>query len=99
MLALLVRSSKSVNRVPRRPVTRASFYLYFPVEDDARSVGDRLSREGYDVVVRLGADDVNWLALAEKDIEPAELDDFARALEAVASDRGGEYDGHEIDVP
>ena len=79
-------------------MARASFYLYFPAEDDARAVGDRLSGEDYDVTVRLGADDVNWLVLAEKDIESTELGDFEQALGSVASEHGGEYDGHEIDV-
>ncbi len=77
---------------------RATFYLYFSVEDDARAIGERLSGEGYDVAVRLGADDVNWLALADKDIKPEELDDFEQALTAIAAGCGGEYLGHEIDV-
>ncbi|CAA9493923.1 MAG: hypothetical protein AVDCRST_MAG85-1374 [uncultured Solirubrobacteraceae bacterium] len=76
----------------------ASFYLYFPDENGARAAGTRLQGSGYDVEVRLGADDVNWLALAEKDIPEGDLDTIEADLGRLAEELNGEYDGHEIDV-
>jgi hypothetical protein len=52
------------------------FYLYFPTESDALAAGSELRARGYDVVVRLGADDRNgspWhpvSSLATNSIKP-----------------------------
>ena len=79
-------------------MAKADFYLYFPDEAGAREAGRRLEASGYEVDVRLGADDVNWLALALKDIDHDDLWEHEERLTALATELGGEYDGHEIDV-
>jgi hypothetical protein len=80
-------------------VALGSFYLYFPEERDARSAGARLEAAGYAVEVRPGADDGDWLALAERDLADDEsLDEVEEVLERLAAELGGEYDGHEVDV-
>lgn len=76
----------------------ASFYLYFPREEQAREAGSRLETAGYDVDVRPAAGDVKWLAFAEKEIPRDDLWQIEEELGRLAEELGGEYDGHEIDV-
>ena len=74
----------------------AQFYLYFPSENGARDAAARLNQQGYGVTVRPGADDINWLALASRSLaDDTELDEAEEALEQLASNLGGEYDGYE----
>src|SRR5262249_41876964 len=79
---------------------RLSHYLYFCTEAAAQSAMTELSRLGMDVVVRLGADGLNWLALARHTlmVEEKSLDDLREQLETIADLFGGEYDGWELDV-
>ena len=78
---------------------RASFYLYFPEESDARTASERLGARGFETdEVVLSTDDVNWLALVHKDIDPDQLHVFEAEMGELADDLRGEYDGHEIDV-
>jgi len=74
------------------------FYLYFPEESTANRAADLLTREGFDTEVRLSADDVNWLTLGWKKIEPRQLEDTERWMEEFAQSLNGEYDGYEIKV-
>lgn len=75
-------------------------YLYFPTEDTARRAGARLSAEGYEIEIRLGADDVNWLTLASHRLllTPENVIGIRFLMESVASSLGGEYDGWEAVV-
>jgi hypothetical protein len=76
------------------------FYLYFPAQTDADDVAVRLREEGFNVTVRLGADDVNWLVLAQKTLIPEQrlLLDLRSRFEALADSLSGEYDGWEAMV-
>ncbi|MGD2217857.1 MAG: ribonuclease E inhibitor RraB [Gemmatimonadales bacterium] len=76
------------------------FYLYFPARTDANDVGVRLRQEGFDVAVRVGADDVNWLVLAKTTMVPEHrlLLELRSRFEALADSLGGEYDGWEAMV-
>jgi hypothetical protein len=48
------------------------------------------------VDVRLGADDVNWLALAKKTFDDeGQLDETEEQLIGLADELGGEFDGLE----
>lgn len=76
------------------------FYLYFPAKTDADDVGVQLREEGFDVTVRLGADDMNWLVLARRTMVPEQrlLVGLRNKFEALADSLGGEYDGWEAMV-
>ena len=81
---------------------RADFYLYFPTQQGAERAAAALRDEGYAVVVRLAADDINWLALASRE-SPArlsrdDLDAIEERMFALADSLGGDYDGFERDV-
>jgi hypothetical protein len=76
----------------------ASFYFYFPARASADELAKALGEEGFEVVVRIGADEVNWLALATKQIGPDELDELEERFEELAESHDGEYDGHELDL-
>ncbi|NIN72408.1 MAG: hypothetical protein GTO46_10930 [Gemmatimonadetes bacterium] len=76
------------------------FYLYFPAKTDADHVGVQLQEEGFDVTVRLGAEEVNWLVLAQSTMVPEQriLVELRNKFEALADSLGGEYDGWEAMV-
>lgn len=75
-------------------------YLYFPKEAAARRAAKALRAEGYDVRVRLGADEVNWLVLASRAAvpEPEAVAATTSWMENLAALLGGEYDGWEAEV-
>jgi hypothetical protein len=68
-------------------LVNASLYLYFPQRADAEEAAARLRDDGYDVTVRDGADDVNWLALASCDMAPENLDRVEQRMFALAGRR------------
>lgn len=72
-------------------------YLYFPEEHASQSVADLLTKRGFDVENRLGADNVNWLVLAKHRIIVTEevIETLRANFEAVAAHYNGEYDGWE----
>jgi hypothetical protein len=75
-------------------------YLYLP---DARSgglVAADLLRDGFAIEERVGADGDSWLVLATHTIIPSEetLARLRQAMEALAAQFGGEYDGWEAAV-
>jgi hypothetical protein len=78
---------------------KVRFYLYFPRREDADEAGRRLREDGYDVAVDMGADDENWLALASADLGEEEFEPAEGRLQKLAGELGGEYDGHEREVP
>jgi hypothetical protein len=71
------------------------FYLYFPSQDTAEKAAEALRSEGYAVVTRLGVDEVNWLALASREISEENLAAAEERMEALAQSLGGEFDGYE----
>jgi Regulator of ribonuclease activity B len=81
-----------------QPKFNADFYLYFPAESDAHAASTTLRDEGYEVDMRLGADDVNWLALATMKIAREELEKVDARMAEVARAFRGDYDGYEMDV-
>ena len=76
---------------------RLSHYLYFPTQEAGEAVANTLRQRGFEVVSRLGADDVNWLVLATHLLEDPEALPTVRAeLEQLAERYSGEYDGWEL---
>lgn len=69
-------------------------FLYFPKKIQAEIAARRLTAKGWTVVVRMGADGENWLALAK---QPAPIDrdieEVREELERLAKELNGEYDG------
>jgi len=85
-----------------QPSERAvRYYFYFPKKLNAETAGDRLRDRGFKVVVRMGADGENWLALATKSpaaIKGAQMERLDEEMETLAKDLGGEYDGWEMPI-
>jgi len=75
-------------------------FLYFPSESAAENAAASLRSEKYEVEVRPGADDTNWLALTSHSIVPSpEAINTARSrLEEIALAMRGEYDGWEMEA-
>jgi regulator of ribonuclease activity B len=76
-----------------------NFYLYFPTKEAAEKAADELQAEGFGVQVTLGADDVNWLILANRAMTHDEFDAAdVRRMPELAASLGGEYDGYDRGV-
>ncbi|WNG41332.1 ribonuclease E inhibitor RraB [Archangium minus] len=60
----------------------------------------QLAAQGYEVTSRKSADEKNWLVLAEHDVSPAgqAFGSAREALERLAREHSGQYDGYEIEV-
>lgn len=75
-------------------------FFYFPKKSNADKAAEQLRAKGFSVEVRLGADKINWLALASH--EPLksgeELKELRDDLEKLAEKLNGEYDGWEISL-
>jgi hypothetical protein len=71
------------------------FYLYFSDEATAKQAAEHLRGWAYEVEVRLGADERNWLALAKKAVSDEELDEAEEQLGEYAASLGGEFDGYD----
>jgi hypothetical protein len=69
-------------------------YLYFPKTIQAEIAARRLKAKGWTVIVRMGADGENWLALAKQPapIDP-DIEEVREELERLAEELNGEYDG------
>ncbi len=75
------------------------FYLYFPTREAAEAAAEELRAERFTVEVRRSADDVNWLALANKSMTVEEFEDAEESrMPELAEALGGEYDGYERGV-
>jgi len=76
---------------------RLAHSLYLPTREAGEEVAATLRERGFEVVSRLGADDVNWLVLATHLLEDPEALPTVRAeLEQLAERYSGEYDGWEL---
>lgn len=75
-------------------------YLYFPLEEAAKNVAEMLRQRGFVVEERLGADGINRLVLAKNQMVPteAEIGNMRALLEQIAAEKGGEYDGWDVEV-
>lgn len=73
-------------------------YIYIPAETAGKAVAHELHEKGFDVDVRLGADNVNWLVLAKHRIVPTNeaLEKLRSLFEAIVEKHEGEYDGWEL---
>ncbi|HEX5751227.1 MAG TPA: ribonuclease E inhibitor RraB [Archangium sp.] len=88
-------------RVPAADKPRhVRHYLYFATAKVGKVVAAQLFTQGYVVTSRKSADGNNWLVLVEHHVRDAarELDSAREALERLAQDHSGEYDGLEIEV-
>ena len=105
---LLVQSGSSLTAHATHPARhatylsamdpRTSFYFYFADEAMAQRAATDLRGKGFEVEVRLGADDENWLALAQKTVSSDDLDELEDAFKELGEELGGEYDGFDRPV-
>ena len=69
-------------------------YLYFPERHNADRAAEQLRFKGWQVEVKMGADEKNWLVLGK---QPApisnDIGDIRDELEDLADEFHGEYDG------
>jgi len=87
------------NRLDPKSSPTFSHYLYFPTESGARNVAEALESDAFLVVVRPGADGVNWLVLASRSIPSSgSIEDERVKLEKLAESFEGEYDGWETSI-
>ena len=76
------------------------FYLYHDKESGARQICGALNAQGFQVEVREGAVQGEWLCLASLSFVPSiqKLSDLKSTFEDLISIYGGEYDGWETVV-
>jgi hypothetical protein len=76
------------------------FYLYHDEETGARQICDALTAQGFQVEVREGAVQGEWLCLASLSFVPSiqKLSDLKSTFEDLILIYGGEYDGWETFV-
>lgn len=76
-------------------------YLYVDRAGDAKRLGKRLTKDGFDVTVRKSGTGVKWLVLVRHriSVEESSIENFRELLEAAVEKlKGGEYDGWEAEV-
>ncbi len=76
------------------------FLLYFPTEETAQKVANKIRPDGFRVDVKRSAQGSAWLCVAMKRMVPkrAEIAAIGKRFSALAKDSGGEYDGWETSV-
>jgi hypothetical protein len=76
------------------------FLLYFPTEESARTVANRIKAEGFSVEVKRAPQGPSWLCVAMKRMVPkrAEIAAIGRRFNAIAQEFKGEYDGWETSL-
>ena len=79
---------------------KIDFYLYFPTKSVAEQAALSLRRTGFEVVVKKGADDKNWLCLATKPmiLDLPAIRQTQHDLDRLAASLKGNYDGWEAGV-
>ena len=77
-----------------------NFYLYFPEKESADKARDAIRDYGLQAKVEFGADNKNWLCLAQKQMIPDKttLDQLLNYFESLAKSLNGEYDGWEASI-
>lgn len=75
-------------------------YVYAPSRKSAGVIAKELKRRGFRTEERLGADGLDWLVLAQHEVVLSNdlMATTRSALEALADEVDGEYDGWEVDV-
>jgi hypothetical protein len=72
------------------------YYLYIPKRKKAEALAARLKGEGFEVEIREGAEETNWLVLVtHPSCEEDTIDRLEEQFTAYAAASGGEYDGYE----
>ena len=76
------------------------FYLYHPEKSGAEQICAQLRAEGFQVTVREGAIEGEWLCLATLSFIPSidKLSELQGVFDELISQYGGEYDGWETIV-
>jgi len=71
------------------------FYLYVPSEADAKAVEAALRSLGYDVLIRAGENEINWLCIASRTMRPTiqELTNARGVFKGLALRHSGAYNG------
>ena len=71
------------------------FYFYFPAQEAAAAVAERLGREGYGIRLDHAQEGSDWLCLATRAMVPAlaELQALRARFVELAEAHGGVYDG------
>ena len=90
------REEQQQGQVEKKPAKASTLdhYLYFPKKKHAEEAAKRLKDKGWQVQVRMGADNKNWLVLARQTAPINEdIDDVRDELETLAEQLHGEYDG------
>ena len=72
------------------------YSLYIPKRKKAEALAARLRGEGFEVEIRRGADETNWLVLvSHPSLEEDTIDRLEEQFTRYAEASGGEYDGYE----
>ncbi|WP_309896649.1 ribonuclease E inhibitor RraB [Archangium sp.] len=89
-----------VEEAPTDKPRHVRHYLYFATARVGKAVAAQVAEQGYEVTSRKSADGKNWLVLAEHHVRDAgqEFDSAREALERLAREHSGQYDGYEIEV-
>jgi hypothetical protein len=77
------------------------FYLYVPTRPNADKAAEKIRMSGFSsAAVSRATSGGGWLCLASKTIVPkqADLAQYARFMEQVATALGGEFDGWEAEI-
>ncbi len=76
------------------------FYLYFPERHRADDAARLLTTEGFEAVVRPGAQGSDWLCLVSASVVPTaeNITAMRTRFETLARQGGGEYDGWETTI-
>ena len=72
------------------------YYLYVPTKKKAEALAKRLRGEGFELEIRRGGDETNWLVLVtHPSLEEESIDYLEEQFTKYAAAVGGEYDGYE----
>lgn len=95
VLTVLLREGSDMTKL--HPIF---FFLYFPIEENAKLAANVLKRDGFDVEVTLPSTSNRWLCLAGKEMLPlhGELVELRQWFNSIASELDGEYDGWETQI-
>ena len=76
------------------------FYLYHPEESGAEQICAHLRSQGFQIAVKEGAVEVEWLCLASLSVIPSieKLSELQDVFDALIHQYGGEYDRWETVV-
>jgi hypothetical protein len=75
-------------------------FIYTPTREAARTIAEELKQRGFQAKEHLSGKEAGWLVLARHEIAPTAKTLLAirSAMEALAADIGGQYDGWEVEI-